>query len=557
MKQQITHTTSQLLLSLVLLLAISGSQLPVLASEQEAEQRQMYALVPRQVGPTNPVGLEIFLDNWVTERMEKTPLYSLGFVMVKDGELFFAKGYGADPLTGKPFDVETSTVRVASVAKLFTATATMQLYDRGLIALNDDVNEYLTAIQLADSFSQPVTFHHLLTHTEGFERWFIGIRLQDPESLVSLEEFYTTRRAKRILPPGQMMTYDNYTSGLLGYLIEEISGMPFTDYMAENIFGPLGMDSSTFIQPPPLDIRERVATEYEFDENRGECIPVPERLSHLSPAGGMHTNLMDMGHYLIAMLGDGSYQGGRILSQETVQMMYPQRFTSHSRMPGMTYGLFEAFPNGHRVLRRDGDSMNAWSRIYLMPDEQIGLFFTVIGDEQSRIDLSQTFFDQFYPRTEPLPKASVTTNLERYRGVYHSAHDPQSTYGKTIALVTGNIRAEPNADGTLTIQVIDYGDSFGGFEGTTQWVEVETNFFQRSDGNGYVAFGEDEDGRIAYLYSGQRYMGAYRKLVWYEMPMFHYALMGIFVVIFLSACIMWGIVPVGCKNLIWSTSGIE
>jgi CubicO group peptidase (beta-lactamase class C family) len=533
----------RLFLGLVWLLAISGFRLPPLAGQKETGRPQVGDWVAPQIAPTDAIELEAFLDNWVTERMEKTHLYSLGFVMVKDGEIFLAKGYGADPLTGRPFDAATTTVRVASIAKLFTATAIMQLYDQGLIDLQDDVNQYLRAVQLDDNFAQPITFHHLLTHTEGFERWFLGVRPQDPESLISLEEFYATRRAARILPPGTLITYDNYASGLLGYLIEEISGMSFANYMAKHIFVPLGMNSSTFVQPPPPDIRERLMIEYEFDENKGEYVSMPERLSHLAPAGGMHSSLTDMGHFLVAVLGDGTYAGGRILSQEMLQMMYPQRFTSQPRLPGTTYGLLEDFPNGHRVLRRDGDSMNAWSRIYLMPDEGIGLFYTAIGDEESRVALSQAYFDRYYPRTEPLPEASLTANLDRYRGVYHPVSDTLTTFGKTIALVSGSIRVTPDADGTLAMQAMGVGDFAGGFEGTTQWIEVEPNFFERSDGHGYVAFGEDEQGQVTHMYSGQRYLGNYRKLAWYELATFHYLLMGLFILVFLSAFISWGIVP--------------
>ena len=543
MKQQTVRSVSTFLLILVLLFSVSGSQLPVLADETEAAHGRVDLSVSQQGGPANPVELEIFLDDWISARMEETPLYALGFVMVKDGEIYFAKGYGADPVTGEALDAETTTVRVASVAKLFTAAAVMQLYDRGLIDLQDDVNRYLTAIQLDDNFAEPIRFHHLLTHTEGLERWFIGIRPQDPESLISLKEFFITHRAERILPPGEMVTYDNYAAGLLGLLIEEVSGMPFTDYMAQNLFAPLRMDSSTFVQPPPQGISERVATEYELDEKTGQYVPMPLRLSHLAPAGGMHSSLMDMGHFLVAMLGDGSYQGGRILSQESVRMMYPQRFASHPRMPGMTYGLLEDFPNGYRVLRRDGDSMNAWSRIYLMPDEAAGLFLVAIGDEQSRVELSWAFFDRFYPRTEPLPQPSSTTDLERYRGVFHPVADTRTTFGKTVALIAGDVRVTPNADGTLAMRAVAAGDYAGGFEDTTRWVEVEPNFFERSDGRGYVAFGEDEDGRVTHMYSGQRYMGHYRKLAWYELAPFHYGLMAMFIVVFLFAFISWGIVP--------------
>lgn len=528
-------------------------QSPMLASPQDYKGQQG-DMRPFAAAPIETDHLENFLENWTTKQMTETPLYGFGLVMVRGGEIILAKGYGADPLTGTRLNAETSVFRVASIAKLLTATAAMQLSDQGRVDLHEDVNRYLTATQLDDNFAEPVTFHHLLTHTEGFERWVIGVRPQNPQERISLQEFYTTRHAARIFPPGQVMTYDNYASGLLGLLIQEISGMPFTDYMAENIFKPLDMNSSTFEQPPPAGIRERVVAEYEYDEKKGEYLALPERISILSPAGGMHTNLMDMGHYLIAMLGDGGYQGEPILRQATARLMFAQQFTAHPQMPGMTYGLFQDFPNGHRVLRRDGDSMNAWSRVYFLPEEQTGLFFVAMGDEESRIEFANAFFDEFYPRAAPVANVSAPSDLERYRGVYHHVQDSRTTFAKTLALLTGNIRVTP-ADGALDVSVIDMGDSFGGFEGTTRWTQVGSDFFQREDGYGNIAFGENENGEITHLYSGQRYMGAYEKLDWYETPVFHYILMGLFAVAFLSAFLLAFRLPHQPEALVLGATG--
>ena len=478
--------------------------------------------------------MDDFLDDWVNTQMEKTPLYGFGMVMVKDGQVTFIKSYGSDPITGRVFDAEKSTFRVASVAKLFTATAIIQTSDRGKIRLTDDVNQHLTAFKLDDSFNQPVTFHHLLTHTEGFERWVIGIRPPTPDTFVSLEEFYTAHQARRIYPPGKQMTYDNYASGLLGLLIEDISGISFTDYMSQNVFAPLGMNSSTFVQPPPENIQARLVREYEYDDKTGKYNEMPDRVSILSSAGGLHTSLADMGHFLIAITGDGSYEGQAILSREAVQAMYVQRFTAHPQMPGMTYGLFEEFPNGRRVLRRDGDSLNAWSRVYLLPDEQAGFFFIAIGDENSRVEFAQAFFDAFYQSVSQPDTHASSTDLQQYEGVYHHVQQSRSTFVKSLDLFTGNLRVSQNDRNGLDVQVIDMGDSFGGFEGTTQWQEMDENFFQREDGHGQLAFGQDEQGNV-YLYSGQRYMGAYIKLHWYQTPSFHFSLMIVFAVVFLSA----------------------
>ena len=89
--------------------------------------------------------------------------------VVKDGRLFFAKGYGyADLENGIPVDPEQTVFRIGSVGKLFTWTAVMQLAEQGKLDLDADINAYLD-FRIPDTYPQPVTLKHLMTHTAGFE----------------------------------------------------------------------------------------------------------------------------------------------------------------------------------------------------------------------------------------------------------------------------------------------------------------------------------------------------------------------------------------------------
>ena len=101
--------------------------------------------------------------------MEKHHIAGAAVSVVKDGKLFFAKGYGyADLENDIPVDPEQTIFRIGSVGKLFTWTAVMQLVEQGKLDLDADINTYLD-FRIPDTYPQPITLKHLMTHTSGFE----------------------------------------------------------------------------------------------------------------------------------------------------------------------------------------------------------------------------------------------------------------------------------------------------------------------------------------------------------------------------------------------------
>lgn len=497
------------------------------------------------MAPLSAAALETFLDDLFAHRMQHSNLYGAAFVLVQGGKTLLAKGYGqADPISRVPLDANETVISVASIAKALTATAAMQLWERGLVDPDADIQQYLPGFRFAGDCAEPVTLRHLLTHTEGLQERNIGIVATDPKDLLSLHDFFATRPVRRVLPPGTAITYGNYASGLLGYLVEEVSGLSFEQYLQENIFGPLGMTSSTFAQPPRPDLAARRLRECV---RKGETyVEAPAVYAQMAPAGGMHASAADMARFLIAMVGDGSCNGQRILQAETVKSMHERRFAPHPQMPGITYGFFEEWRGARRVLRRDGDSAAAWSRIYLLPEEEIGLFFTVAGDEEARLELADAFFEHFFPTEAaaaahasapaspalapapaapapaPTPAPSAAPDLRQYEGTYRYLQHNRDSFTKLQSLLVGQVRVKAQPNGTLTVTALNAGDVYGGFEGTTTWAPAGEHFFRRQDGNGQIAF----DGQ-GHLYSSLRYQGAFQRLRWWETAPVHMALFGL------------------------------
>jgi len=222
-------------------------------------------------GPTDPKELEAFLDALLNEWMEKAHIPGLVFVLVKGDEVLFAKGYGYADVENKKAVIPDKTIfRVGSVSKLFTATAVMQMYEQGLLQPNTDVNRYLRSFQLDEDYPEPVTMAGLLTHTAGFRGGAIGSSIRDESEVMPLKEYVAASKIPRAMPPGQVINYSNYGYNLAGYLVEEISGIPFAEYIDRNILKPLGMEHSRFDLKP--DQAPEPAQSYSFVNGNYEII---------------------------------------------------------------------------------------------------------------------------------------------------------------------------------------------------------------------------------------------------------------------------------------------
>jgi CubicO group peptidase (beta-lactamase class C family) len=329
--------------------------------------------------------------------------------MVKDGGVFFMKGYGYSDLEDEiPADPQTTVFRIGSTSKLFTATAVMQLVEEGKIDLDANINRYLERFQIPDAYPQPVTTAHLLTHTGGFDERVIGSFARTPSEVRPLGEYLAEHMPARVMPPGQVTSYSNHGLALAGYIVETISCLPFEEYVAEEILEPLGMAHSSFAQPLPPALAADMAIPYPQGVEPG-----PMLYTLIAPAGMLSTTTDDMARFLIAHLQDGRYGDTRILEEEAAQLMHRRHFANQPDIPGWAYGFTERTENGQRVLDHGGaDPTGYGSMAVLLPEQNLG-FFAVINSrfrDELLMELSKALLDHYYPH-ENLPPENRTDCL--------------------------------------------------------------------------------------------------------------------------------------------------
>ena len=507
------------------LLALLSTALPALALGVDPQ------------GPTDPQEVAAFADAFFAAKMAEYHIPGAAFVLVKDSQILFAKGYGYADLENQIPVVPDKTVFCAgSVGKLFTSTAVMQLAERGLIDLDDDVNQYLDLFHIKDTYPESVTFAHLLTHTSGFDEREMGIWVEDMSKVMPLGEYLAAAIPPRVRPPGQVTQYSNYGMALAGYLVEVISGVPsassgqapYAEYIQQNIFQPLGMNRSTFQQPIPPDLAPDLAVGYKYLLDR--TVPLPAKYSNIVPAGMFHVTATDMASFMIAHLQEGRYGDARILEKDTVQEMHRQQFTNDPRLPGFAYGFMEHLQNDRRALWHTGTSSTHHSLLFLLPDDDVGLFMSVnLLDRRVSHDLMEAFMDHYYPAlTEspaPQPPADFQDRAGRFTGAYRVNRHAHSTPEK-MSQLGRDVRVTAAGDGTLTVHLPGQ---------TLQWVEVGPLLFQRVGGGDYVVFRENESGRITHMFLGSQPYVSYESLAWYETSPVHLGLLGFAALFFLSA----------------------
>ena len=486
---------------------------------------------PSPTGLSDPRELETFLNGVISVQLADDHIPGATVSVVKDGRLFFAKGYGdADRQHGKLVNAQTTLFRIGSVSKLFTWTAVMQLAEQGKVNLHADVNTYLKTFHIPATYPEPITLADLLTHSAGFEDRGTGISARTTSDLKPLGQWLAEHIPARVRPPGELTAYSNYGAALAGYIVEQVSGQPFEQYVEQHLFQPLGMRSSTFRQPVPASLSADLSQGYTY--TNGVYRPDPFEAVQLAPAGSMSTTATDMANFMIAQLQNGRFGTQRILQEATAKEMQMQHFTNDPHVPGMAYGFYEQNLNGQRLLVHGGDTILFHSLLALLPEHNVGVFvsYNSAGGASARDTLLQAFLDHYFPapkETFSQPPAGFAERISQISGNYWPTLRSYTTYEK-LAVLTSTVSVNDGGNGRLMI-------SSGGQ--TFTFVEVAPWVFHQVDGSETVVFRADHNGTIMLISSLP--IEAFNKVAWYDAPTIHLLLVLACVLLFLSALLLW------------------
>lgn len=364
------------------------------------------------------------IENWIPEQIEYYHVPGIVIGIVYDRELIWAKGFGYSDLeTQKEITVKT-LFRIASISKLFTSTAIMQLRDKGKLRLDDPIKKYLSWFKIKNKYKNApeITIRHLLTHTSGLPReaafpyWTDHIfptREQIIEALPNQEMIYA---------PETKIKYSNLGMALLGEIIESVSGEPYEKYVVKHILKPLGMNESK-VHLGDEDM-EKLATGYyrNLPDGKRELAPYTDTKG-LTPAANLSSNVEDLAKFCSLQFQYDGTEKDQILSGYSLKEMHRPHWVRPSWESGWGLG-FSVFPLGeHTLIRHGGWVAGFRSQLMISPEEKIAVIVLVNADDFSPYKVAKKVYELVAPSINDAVKKSeepvkFDESWEKYLGKY-------------------------------------------------------------------------------------------------------------------------------------------
>ena len=321
-------------------------------------------------------------DKYITLLMKIGHKPSISACIIKKDTVVWSNSYGYYDLENELPATKDTLYLQASVSKTITATALMQLYDKGLFELDDDINKYLPfEFRNPNHPDIPITIEMLLSHRSSLADdnlyWLCLSYLPgDPDCeewpMPWFENYFTPDGSAFSSStwskdkPGEKYYYANAGFSLIGYLVEILSGQDFNEYCKEHIFQPLEMYNSSF-RLRDHDINS-IAVPYEY--KNGNYFRHPQYGIHLIyPAITLRTSTEEYSHFLIAHMNGGVWNGSRILNESTVELMHTAHFSPEDTY---NYGLgwqLKIDKRGKKEISHSGGYVGAHDLIRYKPDK--------------------------------------------------------------------------------------------------------------------------------------------------------------------------------------------
>ena len=321
----------------------------------------------------------------LTQLMQDYPVMGLSVAVVKEGKVVHTQALGWKEEGKEPLET-TDLFRIASISKSFTATALLQLVEKKVLFLDDDVSDLIGFRIRNPKFPDTViTLRMLLSHTSS---------INDQQGYFTLDAIHpeknaTWQGAYNAYAPGKGYEYCNLNFNLAGAILEKFSGLRFDAYIQKNILKPLGLYGGYDVDQ--LD-KSRLATLYAYQRDSAKFIASPaayvsksEELKTyvpgystpiFSPTGGMKISSPDLAKYLLLHMNYGKVGTTRIISTANAKTMQTPLSTDENY--GLALWKTDVLLPGVELVGHTGSAYGLYSALFFNPEEKYG--FVVISN---------------------------------------------------------------------------------------------------------------------------------------------------------------------------------
>lgn len=487
---------------------------------------------------TDTVALANWMDGIMDSHLRDKHIVGATVSIIKDGKILLAKGYGfSDNKTQTPVSADSTLFRVGSISKMFTWISVMQLVAQGKLDLNADINTYLKDFQIPATYPQPITLTHLMTHTPGFEDRVVALFAKDSTRLKPLGTLLADDLPERVRPPGTYASYSNHGTGMAGYIVEQVSGMGFNEYVEKNILQPLGMTRTTFRQPLPAGLTPMMSKGYRY--SGGLYVEKPYEFVPLFPAGSVASSATDMVPFMRALLENG----GPILDSATMVLMKTPAHRHHPAVNPMRHGFIDMSRGGVEVIGHGGDTFWFHSMMALFPSQNAGLFISFNTDTGGGVSgtVMEEFIDRFFTAAAlPEAKKFGKEYLQKFTGKYRANRHSYSDFTSVVSLLND-----------ASVSLLDStGLRVRAGENVRDLVPIDSLTFCEKNKSRIAAFGKNEKGEIAWMFQGSTPIVALYKVTGLKSATLHLTILVVTGLTCVLALVFWPFVA-------WSRIGYQ
>jgi len=404
----------------------------------------------------------------IQKLMKKHKVVGLSLALVDGQETVWSKGFGYADEDEKILADCNTVYRIGSVSKLFTATATMQLAEQGVINIDSVYSKYVPEFSIKTRYkgNELITPRNMLTHHSGIPGDYIyGWTTNAPISsnIENLKNEYTCFK------PNHVWAYSNTAVSLVGHMIEKIKGKDFNSCIVSDVFNPLDMKNSSFVMND--DIKKLFSKSYNKKGEEEKDITIRD-----IPAGTMMSNASDISNFLKMLFSNGRFNNNQILKEKTLNEMFRHQNANVALDMKMQMGIswminiHKSLNYAGKTLGHGGSTKNFHTSLITLAEYDLGVVVMtnsaagiMITDKIAsdilklavEIKSGITAPPQLNKKVRVLKKHTI--DLSEHNGLYNTAHGVMEIKAKNnkLNLKSGKKKfvMRPNTEGLFTIKI--------------------------------------------------------------------------------------------------------
>lgn len=376
----------------------------------------------QQANPAFRAGVVDRIKAEVSKRLAESDIPGAAVAVVDDEKILWIETFGHTQRGGgEPINEET-LFSIQSMSKSFTALGVLMAVQDGLLDLDAPILDYLPGFTVNSRFEEHpernMTLRHLLAHRAGFTHEApVGGNFDDrphsfKEHIVSISDTWLR------YPVGYRYSYSNLGIDLAGYILQEVSGKPFWEYIQAKVLDPIGMSRST------MDVQKILTSENRAIGHVAPKSEVPDGIPvfiPMIPAGGVYTSIRDMTKYLRFHINLGKVDGQQILEPRLVEAMHSVAFPEIHERAGYGLCLNRRVMGRTYFLQHGGGGYGFITSMCMFPELKLGVV-TLTNAHQNRLTggeiqdiIVEAVVNNLW-KTEPVPE-DPSVETERPLGI--------------------------------------------------------------------------------------------------------------------------------------------